>query len=317
MSIQSIDLNRISALRDHVSQASGADKPDADALIGEFYDLSTYLNDNGYHGPTEEISRQLADASRKLSAGDAAGGQQILRGVNDKVQAVFDGVTRLQKAVPQPPAGAPGRNFSESPDLISAQRPDVPLRDPKDDPLAASENHLQIPAGTDAETAQNLRLQNAAVLIGNAALPAKMNPYDSRGPVPFISGDGKGKGPDANGDVSYDCSGLVTTALRDSGVKVDPTAVNAESLFTQGSVVSVPIKDGKADPANPGDLKPGDLLFFRGSHGTDTQPGHVAMYVGGGKMVEGAGSSMGIVENPISKWGNFMGAKRPPAEIHP
>jgi peptidoglycan DL-endopeptidase CwlO len=32
--------------------------------------------------------------------------------------------------------------------------------------------------------------------------------------------------------------------------------------------------------------QPGDLVFFVGSDGTPTQPGHVGLVIGGGKMIE-------------------------------
>jgi cell wall-associated NlpC family hydrolase len=36
----------------------------------------------------------------------------------------------------------------------------------------------------------------------------------------------------------------------------------------------------------PGHEQPGDLVFFAGSDGTTTSPGHVAMVIGHGMMVE-------------------------------
>ena len=36
----------------------------------------------------------------------------------------------------------------------------------------------------------------------------------------------------------------------------------------------------------PGHEEPGDLVFFAGSDGTQTNPGHVGLVIGKGKMVE-------------------------------
>jgi peptidoglycan DL-endopeptidase CwlO len=33
-------------------------------------------------------------------------------------------------------------------------------------------------------------------------------------------------------------------------------------------------------------VEPGDLVFFAGSDGTQTDPGHVGLVIGGGKMIE-------------------------------
>jgi cell wall-associated NlpC family hydrolase len=34
------------------------------------------------------------------------------------------------------------------------------------------------------------------------------------------------------------------------------------------------------------EVEPGDLVFFAGSDGTQTDPGHVGLVIGGGKMIE-------------------------------
>ena len=80
---------------------------------------------------------------------------------------------------------------------------------------------------------------------------------------PYLWG---GTGPDA-----FDCSGLMMMAYRSVGISIPRTS---EEQWTWGPKVA------------PGHEQPGDLVFFAGSDGTATSPGHVAMVIGHGMMVE-------------------------------
>jgi cell wall-associated NlpC family hydrolase len=80
---------------------------------------------------------------------------------------------------------------------------------------------------------------------------------------PYLWG---GTGPDA-----FDCSGLVMMAYRAAGINIARTS--GEQWTTLPHV-----------PASQ--VEPGDLVFFAGSDGTPTSPGHVALVIGPGKMIE-------------------------------
>jgi peptidoglycan DL-endopeptidase CwlO len=80
---------------------------------------------------------------------------------------------------------------------------------------------------------------------------------------PYLWG---GTGPDA-----FDCSGLVMMAYRAAGIDIARTS--EQQWATEQHV-----------PASQ--VQPGDLVFFAGSDGTVTSPGHVALVIGGGKMIE-------------------------------
>ena len=80
---------------------------------------------------------------------------------------------------------------------------------------------------------------------------------------PYLFG---GTGPDA-----FDCSGLVMMAYRSAGVNIERTS-------EQQWATEVRIPAAQAQP--------GDLVFFAGSDGTPTSPGHVGLVIGGGKMIE-------------------------------
>ena len=80
---------------------------------------------------------------------------------------------------------------------------------------------------------------------------------------PYLWG---GTGPDA-----FDCSGLVLMAYRTAGIGIART-----SQAQWATEVKVPASQ----------VQPGDLVFFAGSDGTVTDPGHVGLVIGNGKMIE-------------------------------
>ena len=80
---------------------------------------------------------------------------------------------------------------------------------------------------------------------------------------PYLWG---GTGPDA-----FDCSGLVMMAYRAAGISIARTSQDQWATETR-----VPASQ----------VQPGDLVFFAGSDGTVTDPGHVGLVIGGGKMIE-------------------------------
>jgi cell wall-associated NlpC family hydrolase len=75
-----------------------------------------------------------------------------------------------------------------------------------------------------------------------------------------------GTGPDA-----FDCSGLVMMAYRSAGINIPRTS---EYQWSWGPKIA------------SGQEEPGDLVFFAGSDGTPTNPGHVGIVIGKNLMVE-------------------------------
>ena len=80
---------------------------------------------------------------------------------------------------------------------------------------------------------------------------------------PYLWG---GTGPDA-----FDCSGLMMMAYRAANIDIPRTS---EEQWVWGPRVP------------PGHEQPGDLVFFAGSDGTTTSPGHVGLVIGHGQMIE-------------------------------
>jgi peptidoglycan DL-endopeptidase CwlO len=92
---------------------------------------------------------------------------------------------------------------------------------------------------------------------------------------PYLWG---GTGPDA-----FDCSGLVMMAYRAAGVDIPRTS---QQQWSWGPRVA------------PGREEPGDLVFFAGSDGTTTSPGHVGMVIGNGLMIEAFATGFPIRVDP-------------------
>ncbi len=84
------------------------------------------------------------------------------------------------------------------------------------------------------------------------------------------------------GPYAFDCSGLVMEAYRAAGISIARTS---QAQWATEQHVSGP--------------QPGDLVFYPGADGTWTAPGHVALAVGGGQMIEAYGTGYPVREVPI------------------
>lgn len=96
----------------------------------------------------------------------------------------------------------------------------------------------------------------------------------------------------ATGPDSYDCSGLVQAAWAAAGVSIPRTTYDQWAALPHIATSS---------------LMPGDLLFYEGE-------GHVAMYVGGGYIIDAPTTGLTVEKIPMdTNWyaANFDGAVRP------
>ena len=88
---------------------------------------------------------------------------------------------------------------------------------------------------------------------------------------PYLWG---GTGPDA-----FDCSGLVMMAYRAGGIDIPRTS---QEQWRWGTRV------------RPGQVQPGDLVFFEGGDGTAKAPGHVGIVIGRGLMIDAPSPGMSV-----------------------
>jgi cell wall-associated NlpC family hydrolase len=102
----------------------------------------------------------------------------------------------------------------------------------------------------------------------------------------------------AAGPDSFDCSGLTMDALAQAGITVIHNA-NAQWLQT------------KAHSVAENQLAAGDLVFFAGSDGTLTAPGHVGIYVGNGEIIDAPFTGARVRFDPLTSIGGYVGATDP------
>jgi len=145
--------------------------------------------------------------------------------------------------------------------------------------------------------AQRLALssQNAAAGAGGYSGPYTPPPPVQNGPAaqaivdwamarvgyPYVYG---GSGPSG-----YDCSGFTQAAFATIGIRLPHSAT---TQFNYGV------------PVAKSDLEPGDLVFFYSG------PGHVGIYVGGGRIVDARNERVGVVYTSIDTGMPFVGARR-------
>jgi len=92
----------------------------------------------------------------------------------------------------------------------------------------------------------------------------------------------------ASGPDSFDCSGLTMYAWRAAGVSLP------HSTYAQWAATA---------HISPSDLQPGDLVYFSGLN-------HMAIYSGGGMMIEAPHTGLNVREVPL-RTGDLYGASRP------
>ena len=105
---------------------------------------------------------------------------------------------------------------------------------------------------------------------------------------PYIWG---AAGPDA-----YDCSGLAMMAYRAAAITIPRTS---QQQFA-------------AEPhIPPGQVQPGDLVFFAGTDGTLTAPGHVGIVTSPGMMIDAPQAGETIRQEPYTNSPGLAGFARP------
>jgi cell wall-associated NlpC family hydrolase len=106
--------------------------------------------------------------------------------------------------------------------------------------------------------------------------------------VPYVWG---GESPKGSPSPGFDCSGLTAWAWGQVGVGLSHNSA---------------AQMGETTPVAVSDLQPGDLLFY-GPGGGD----HVAMYVGGGTMIEAPSTPYAVWLTGLRLGDGFVGAGRP------
>jgi cell wall-associated NlpC family hydrolase len=82
-----------------------------------------------------------------------------------------------------------------------------------------------------------------------------------------------------------DCSGLVQDVYGDVGISLPRTS-------QEQATVGVPV-------SSLAEAQPGDLVFFPGSDGTASAPGHVGIYIGDGEMIDAPHTGADVRVEPV------------------
>lgn len=98
----------------------------------------------------------------------------------------------------------------------------------------------------------------------------------------------------ADPNTGFDCSGLVQYTLGKQGINVPRTS---QEQWQAGK------------PVTKENLRPGDVVFFVGSDGTPTSPGHEGMYLGNGQYIESPHTGDVVKIADLSQAKGFVGAR--------
>ena len=105
--------------------------------------------------------------------------------------------------------------------------------------------------------------------------------------TPYVWGGSKPGG--------FDCSGLLQYVWGKAGVSIPRTTYQQ---FTTGVAV------------DKSQLQPGDAVFFTGSDPKGGLPGHVGIYIGGGKIIEAPHTGASVEVSSLAGRSDFVGARR-------
>lgn len=161
---------------------------------------------------------------------------------------------------------------------------------------AAAAAKTTAPSKSQAGTSKGTSVSNSSsILVSNTAVPSDaistvINAgYKYIGNSVYVFGGGRTASDIANG--RFDCSGFVSWAFSQAGIRV---GASTDSLKGTGTPVSV------------SEMRPGDMVFFN----TYKQDGHVGIYIGGGKFI-GSQSSTGVAIANMSSgyWANTFNGR--------
>ena len=97
-----------------------------------------------------------------------------------------------------------------------------------------------------------------------------------------------------NSPSGFDCSGLLQYVWGKQGVVIPRTTY---AQFQEGT------------PVAKSDLQPGDAVFFTGADPQNGLPGHVGMYIGGGKFVEAPHTGADVRVSTLAGRSDYVGAR--------
>lgn len=93
----------------------------------------------------------------------------------------------------------------------------------------------------------------------------------------------------------FDCSGLIQYVLAENGIDISRTTYDQ-------------VNEGKA--VSKSQLQPGDIVFFKGSGGSASAPGHVGMYIGNGQYLHAPSTGDVVKISNLNSRSDYVCARR-------
>ena len=266
-------------------QATAADQA-AQQAVGEAQTLEAEAATLLASAQQQEVAARgqaaALEAQQTELEGQLAQAQQTLYGLQGARQAA-EAYAAQQRTAPPAPA-----RTAAAPSTTAAAPPAA--NTPASRPVTAPRPVAPPPADTTAGAPTGSVVQRAiAAAQSQHGLPYSWGGGNASGPTYGI--------PPDTGIYGFDCSGLTQYAYARAGIAIGGTSREQYSKFSNRTVA----RD---------DLQAGDLVFWSSSD----SPGdiyHVALYIGGGKVVQ-APQSGDVVKTGSMWFGNdYFGAVRP------
>jgi cell wall-associated NlpC family hydrolase len=229
-------------------------------------------------GDINEAVSNLHSAENTLAAEEAQ--LQTQRGQAQSAVSVEQAAIAANQQAQQEQSAALAQENGEIAQLVQAQQ---------EQEAAAAQAAANARIEAAQSQAQDTSFDNTAAPPPTAAGGAgAVQAAESQIGVPYVWG---GASPKGSADPGFDCSGLTMWSWGQVGVDLP---------HYSGSQMS------DSAPVPLGDLQPGDLLFY-GPGGDE----HVAMYIGGGQMIEAPHTGASVWITGARFGDGFVGAGRP------
>jgi peptidoglycan DL-endopeptidase CwlO len=151
--------------------------------------------------------------------------------------------------------------------------------------LVASESSSAPTTDATALVAPTTSATNVAGAPTGAQVVSEAEQYEG---TPYVWGGSTPAG--------FDCSGFTQYVYGQLGVQLPRTS---EEQATSGTAV-----------ASLAEAQPGDLVFFAGSDGTASSPGHVGIYVGNGDMIDAPYTGTTVQIQPVADAGPVVAIRQ-------
>lgn len=238
---------------------------------------------NGRYGNVLNALRQGTSA---VQVGQAIA--QSPWGTGSGVLRVLGAPTTAAPSVPaQPATAAP----------VTPQTPSNPLANPIVQQVLSSNDRLlgiapptfPTPATAPTRTTAGSTGQLTYKIQGHSTARTQQAIQDAEDYLgtPYVYGGESTKG--------FDCSGLLQYVWAKNGVSIPRTTYQQ---FQTGT------------PVAKTNLQPGDAVFFTGSDPKNGLPGHVAMYIGAGKVIQAPHTGADVEVTNLSAIPGYQGARR-------